>query len=528
VNVFKFYQRSRGKIAAIILLLGLFPLTSMGSALSLDEIPRLQGSELKYSQFKGLENLHAEFWISLPEGIKFQEISARGTHFATTCVNMMKENGWTLKKENWQPRGGEFIFKKDVVKEVKVNVSPASKSIKGKAIPYIILKFELKRLIPFEDVIGMDPGDVPRYPGSIRVKWMNLLGDFSEKYLVVAPLSEVKTFFEKEIPKQGWKASKGTETLNFIKGGIQSPGELSADEKKSGVQQPLEMVKKMIPTTLSLRIGEKEGIVEIGVGRTAGSEKPGESEEYHITPGKNIPPVTKKLLTFIDVEKDIPMYPGLVKTSERKAPVNFKGEEIITLDFEKKDAPMEEAIQLADYYLAEMKQKDWTLLDEEWYGISKKLLFQKGAVKVKIDVKAVGRWPIPDKARKIKIPLEIMVTFPIPSREIAGEDIEGIPRFPGSVRFYTLKAGIDHVVKFKAVAPVKEVEWFFIEKLPDHGWTFSGTDTTGLLFIPAKTAGSAADALSKGQLIPTTLKIKVDDQYDGTVKIGMDKTKGDT
>jgi hypothetical protein len=502
VNVFKFYQRSRGKIAAIILLLGLFPLTSMGSALSLDEIPRLPGSELKYSQFKGLENLHAEFWISLPEGIKFQEISARGTHFATTCVNMMKENGWTLKKENWQPRGGEFIFKKDVVKEVKVNVSPASKSIKGKAIPYIILKFELKRLIPFEDVIGMDPGDVPRYPGSIRVKWMNLLGDFSEKYLVVAPLSEVKTFFEKEIPKQGWKASKGTETLNFIKGGIQSPGELSADEKKSGVQQPLEMVKKMIPTTLSLRIEEKEGIVEIGVGRTAGSEKPGESEEYHITPGKNIPPVTKKLLTFIDVEKDIPMYPGLVKTSERKAPVNFKGEEIITLDFEKKDAPMEEAIQLADYYLAEMKQKDWTLLDEEWYGISKKLLFQKGAVKVKIDVKAVGRWPIPDKARKIKIPLEIMVTFPIPSREIAGEDIEGIPRFPGSVRFYTLKAGIDHVVKFKAVAPVKEVEWFFIEKLPDHGWTFSGTDTT--------------------------VKIKVDDQYDGTVKIGMDKTKGDT
>jgi hypothetical protein len=121
-----------------------------------------------------------------------------------------------------------------------------------------------------------------------------------------------------------------------------------------------------------------------------------------------------------------------------------------------------------------------------------------------------------------------MVTFPIPSREIAGEDIKGIPRFPDSVRFYTLKAGIDHVVKFRAVAPVKEVEWFFIEKLPQQGWTFSGTDITGLLFIPAKTAKSAADALSKGQLIPTTLKIKVDDLYDGTVKIGMDKTKGDS
>lgn len=528
MNFFKYYQRSREKIAAIILLLGLFPLTSMGSALTLDEIPRLPGSELKYSHLKGPGNLHAEFWIFLSEGIKFQEISAKGIHFATTCVNMMKENGWTLKKENWQRRGGEFIFKKDVVKEVKVNVSPASKPIKGKAIPYIFLKFELKRLIPFEDVIGMDPGDVPRYPGSIRVKWMNLLGDFSEKYLVVAPLTEVKAFFEKEIPKYGWKASRGSGTLNYIKGGIQSPGELSADDKKSGIQQPLEMVKKMIPTTLSLRIGEKQGIVEIGVGRTAGSERPGESEKYHITPGKNITPGNENLLTFIDVEKDIPLYPGLQKTAERKTPVNFKGEEIITLDFEKKDAPMQEAIQMADYYLAEMKKRDWKLLDKEWHGISKKLLFQRGAVKVKIDVKAVGRWPIPENARKIKIPLEIMVIFPIPSREIAGEDIEGIPRFPGSVRFYTLKAGIDHVVKFKAAASVKEAEWFFIEKLPDHGWTFSGNDTTGLLFIPAKTAKSPADALSKGQLIPTTLKIKVDDQYDGTVKIGMDKTKGDS
>ncbi len=528
MNVFISYQRLRIKILAILLLLGFFPLTSMGSALTLDDIPRLPGSELKYSQHKSPESLHAEFWIFLPEGIKFQEISAKGIHFATTCVNMMKENGWTLKKENWQRRGGEFIFKKDVIKEVKVNVSPGSKPVKGKAAPCILLKFELKRLIPFEDVIGMDPGDLPRYPGSIRVKWMNLLGDFSEKYLVVAPLTGVKAFFEKEIPKYGWKASKGAGTLNYIKGGIQSPRELSADEKKSGRQQPLEMVKKMIPTTLSLRIGEKEGIVEIGVGRTAGSEQPGKSEEYRITPGKKIPPGNKKLLTFIDVEKDIPLYPGLQKTAERKAPVNFKGEEIITLQFEKKDAPMQEAIQIADYYLAEMKQRDWKLLDKEWHGISKKLLFQKGAVKVKIDVKAVGRWPIPENARKIKIPLEIIVTFPIPSREIAGEDIDGIPRFPGSVRFYTLKAGIDHVVKFKAAASAREVEWFFIVKLPEQGWAFSGNDTTGLLFVPAKTAGSAADALSKGQLIPTTLKIKVDDQYDGTVKIGMDKTKGDS
>jgi hypothetical protein len=183
----------------------------MGSALNLDDIPRLPGSELKYSQNKGPENLHAEFWIFLPEGINFQEISAKGTYFATTCVDMMKKNGWTLKKENWQRRGGEFIFKKDVIKEVKVNVSPASKPIKGKAKPYILLKFELKRLIPFEDVIGMDPGDVPRYPGSIRVRWMNLLGDFAEKYLVVAPLKKSKPSLKKKFPIMAGNPPKARE-----------------------------------------------------------------------------------------------------------------------------------------------------------------------------------------------------------------------------------------------------------------------------------------------------------------------------
>jgi hypothetical protein len=29
-------------------------------------------------------------------------------------------------------------------------------------------------------------------------------------------------------------------------------------------------------------------------------------------------------------------------------------------------------------------------------------------------------------------------------------------------------------------------------------------------------------------LIPTTLKLKVDDRYDGTVKIGLDLSRGDT
>jgi len=118
------------------------------------------------------------------------------------------------------------------------------------------------------------------------------------------------------------------------------------------------------------------------------------------------------------------------------------------------------------------------------------------------------------------------VIHPIPSRDKAGKDIEGVPRFPGSVRCYYLKAGIDQIVKFKAVGTVQQAERFFLEELPKNEWAFAGNDQTGLLFVPASTAKSAAGVLASGQLVPTTLKVKIDDTGNGTVKIGMDLTKG--
>lgn len=510
----------------LIVFLFLLPLFS-GSELTLQDIPAFPGSQLKYTRNIDRETLQAEFWYFLDEKLNHQEIGAKGVNVAETCVKKMKEKGWELKKENWQRRGGEFLFKKDVLKEVKVNVSPSKKAIKGRMKPYIFIKFELKRLIPFEDITGIDPPDVPRCPGSVRVRWMNLLGSFSEKYLVVVPLDKVKEFFEKELPKHGWQVSKGAATLNYIKRGTGSTGKQLT---KEDIKKPLKMVKKLIPTTLSLRFNEKEGILAIGLGRDAGSGDSGKKEDFRVTPVKDFSSIDKKdkVVTTVDVKKDIPPYPGLEQAFQSRKQVTLAGEEFTKIRLEKKAAEMKEALDMADYYLKEMKKRGWQLADEEWHGIGRKLLFSKGAAKVKIEIKAVGRYPIPERARKITIPVEMTLINAIPTVETAGEDIEGIPRFPGSVRFYTLKAGIDHIVKFKAAACVEEVEWFFIEELPKKGWTFSGNDSTGLLFVPAATAKSAAGALSKGQLVPTTLKIKVDDQHDGTVKIGMDKTKGDS
>jgi hypothetical protein len=433
-----------------------------------------------------------------------------------------------MEKENRQRRGGEFIFKKDVIKEAKVTIAPHSKSLAGRKKDYIFFKFEMERLIPFKDVLGYDFPDVLRFPGSIRVRWMDLLGDYSAKYLVIGSADEVKKFFEKKLPEYNWEPAKGAGTLNYTKGGYTSTDIKTVPVDKKDFKRPIEMVKKMIPTTLSIHLSEDEGIVNIGIGRSASSADSIKKTLPPIVPAEKPKPKTSRPLTFINHEKDIPLYPGLRRKQYEKLPIDLKGNQVIRLPLAMTQVEPKIAAQMEAFYLEEMRKREWDLKDDEWYGLSRTMLFQKGAVKVKISVKAIGRYPIPERAKKINIPVEIDVILPMPLRDTAGKDIEGVPRFPGSVRFYYLQVALDHTVKYKVAASVKEVEWFYIKKLADHGWIFSGYDKTGLLFIPSSTAKSAADALAKGKLIPTTLKLKVDDHWDGTVKIGLTRTRGDT
>jgi hypothetical protein len=502
-----------------------FSTAAVSQEISLKELPDIPCSELISYQHPSPENLTAEYRIYLPEKSTFLEITRRVQEVTQNCVQIMKDAGWELKKEDWFRRGGEFHLTKNIVNEVKMSIAPYAKAMEGKKRDFIKISFDLKRLIPYEDVLGIDYPDVPRYPGSIRVRWMDLLGDYAVKYLVLGKIEEVEIFYKQNLPDFGWQPTAGTATLNYSKGGYKSKE--AAPVEKKDIQQPGEKVKKMIPTTLGIHLNEDQGIVEIGIGRSSGSEVFSPVEPLSITPEKSLPSEKKEILTYIDPDQDIPIHPLLIKQHSERLPLDTQGNETFRMTFNTEKVDADEAVNIAKFYLDKMENTGWEVLDDEWYGLGRTLLFRKGAVKVKAAVKAVGRWPIPERAPKINIPVEIDVIFSIPTRETAGTDIENVPRFPDSVRFYYLEAGLDHTVKYKACASVKEVEWYFVEELPAKGWIFSGYDMTGLLFVPSDTAKSAAGALSKGKLIPTTLKLKVDDRYDGTVKIGLTKTKGD-
>ena len=497
------------------------------SQLSPRDIPNNTDSILKYSSYFGKERLVTELWEFLPDKISFQDQLDRGRFLADKCVKAMQGLGWTMKKENRQRRGGEFLFLKEVINSIKVTVAPGTTYREGKIKKYIFYKYEYRRLIPYDDVTGYDYPDVPRYPGSIRVRWMDLLGDFAAKYLVVGTVEEVKKFFKTKLAEYDWQPGRGAGTLNYLKGGYKSRETKTLN--KEDIKDPIKMATGLIPTTLSVFLSEKEGIIEIGIGRSAGAADKGKEIRPEITPAEKPRQLSKKKLTFIDHEKDLPTYPGLKRKHVECLPVNVAGQEIIRLRLETGAVAPVTAVQIAKFYIKEMKTKSWTLRDDEWHGLGRRLLFEKEAVQVKINIKAIGRYPIPESAakRKINIPVQIDVILPIPQKELTGKDIEGVPRFPGSVRFYYLEAALDHMVKYKAAAAVKEVEWFYINNLPETGWTFAGYDSTGLLFVPSSTAKSAGGALAKGKLIPTTLKLKVDDMWNGTVKIGLTKTRGD-
>lgn len=501
-------NRAAATIMFAVLLLWSLPLIS--EDLSIDDIPEIPGSSLKHSRFYGNDKLVAEYWKPLPAGVTFREASDRGRDEAQRCVELMQENGWTLRSENRNRRGGEFFFRKEILKEAKAIIVPLSKSREGKKKDFILFKFELGRLIPSENVLGYDYLDAPRYPGSTRIRWMDILGEYSAKYLTTSSVDEVENYYLEKLQEFGWEPSTGVGNINYKK------------IEKNGKEQFTEDTGIKIPPTLSIHLSENEGIVGIGIGRSA---KPGKSKgtAFEITPVREIADPGEEPLTFIKYETDIPIYPGLDKKSVEQLPITLQGEEVTRIELETRQAEQIEAIRMAEFYLEEMEKNGWNLIDEEWHGLGRSAVFKKGAVEVKLNIKAVGRYPIPEKAAKIDIPVRIDVILPIPTRDIAGKDIEGIPRFPGSIRFFYLEAALDHTVKYKAAASQKEVEWFYIEELPEQGWSFSGYDSTGLLFVRDE---KAKDKPEKGKLIPTTLKVKVDDMWDGTVKIGLTRTRG--
>ncbi|MHC4550629.1 MAG: hypothetical protein ACYTEZ_17855 [Planctomycetota bacterium] len=495
--------------------------------MTLDGIPLPKAAERVSRQTASPEVIRARYRTPLPDGLSHDRVGDRVVEAAETFVEAMAEAGWKLRTENWQRRGAEFTFRKAILFDLAAAVQPVAKAMGGRMRSFVGYNLTLTRRVPFTDLRGREPVDVPRYPGSVRIRWMDLLGDFAVKYVVVADLDAVRRFFEERLPKAGWKPAKGVGTLNYLKGGVGEGAELP---KGTNPRDPLDIAKKAIPSSLAVHLNEDEGIVEIGIGRSAGAPDAGQEIGGALTP-PFVPrppaePGTGPLIA-IDPEKDLPVYPGLERVARRRLPLGVQGDQTLRLAYEKKDAPITEALDCATFYLSEMATRGFEVADDEWYGIGRKLLFAKEAVLVRVNVKAVGTYPPPERAKPILLPVEVDVIQPLPSRDVAGSDIEGVERYPGSVRFYHLKVGMDHLVKYKAVATVAEAERHYIVTLSDGDWTFCGNDRTGLLFVPSDTAKSAADALASGQIVPTTLKVKVDDAGRGIVKIGIDRTRGD-
>ncbi|MDY0298018.1 MAG: hypothetical protein RB296_11940 [Acidobacteriota bacterium] len=507
-------------LAAIILLSNVAESREIG----LDELPAIPRSEMIAYQRLSPEELSVEFRIYLPQKSTFLEITRHAQETTRQCVRIMQHAGWELQKEDWFRRGGEFHFTREIINQVVMTIGPHTKAMGGIKRDFIKITFELKRMIPYTDLLGIDYPDIPRFPGSIRVRWMNLAGDYSVKYLVAGKTGEVENFFKQRLSGFGWQPSVGTATLNYSKGEYGSKATLPL--KKQGVPQPKDNVKEMVSTTLGIHLHGNQGIVEIGIGRSSRTDASLSIEQLRITPERSLPPNKKESFVAIDPDKDIPIHPLLIQQHIERLPLDTQGNETFRRSFNTRKVAAAEAVNIAGFYLDKMKDAGWKILDDEWYGLGRTLVFQKGAVKVKTAVKAIGRWPISEQAPAINIPVEIDIIYSIPTREIAGKDIDDVPRFPGSVRFYYLEAGLDHTAKYKAWAAAEEVEWYFIEELTKSGWTFSGHDQTGLLFVPSYTTGSPAGTVSKRKLIPTTLKLKVDDMDNGTVKIGLTRTRG--
>jgi hypothetical protein len=277
-----------------------------GPDLAVSDLPALASVKEAVLTRVTREHLRVVNRMPLPDGLTPQETGSRAVQVAEEFVQSMRQAGWELRRENRQRRGGEFYFRKQVVFDVKAVIAPTSHPAQGRMKPCVQVTIDYTRRLPYADLLGRDPADVPRYPGSVRVRWMNLLGDFASKYLVVAPPEKVKAFFAEELPKLGWEEGRGVGVLNYRKGGVKTP----ADMPRVQIDKPLENIEVMIPTTLSVFIKEDDGLVEIGFGRSAGSadlRTKREQLETAITPEKKLPTRPQAVLTAIDEKKDLPL-----------------------------------------------------------------------------------------------------------------------------------------------------------------------------------------------------------------------------
>ncbi len=445
----------------------------------------------------------------------------------------MLADGWTLKTEHRRTSGADFTLERDSLKRLSVRIGSEIRGTADGKKGFVVIRQELEYLIPKRDAIGFEPPDVPRYPGSTRIRWMNIIGEWSGKYKVADELETVRRFYLDELPKHGW-IYQGVQAgkLHFQRGGIASGDAVTRQD--IDITDPLGNIAGMIPSTLNIILSEENGITDIGFGRSAGAgDAPTDTAAAEgFSYDAEFVVDRAKVVARVDPETALPRYPGAVNEADHTEWFTLKGPEVLNLGYDVPRGQVQaEKIDLGAFYRRQMKARGWTLTDEDRWGEGTTLFFRRGGVTASVVVRDTGlRFignPNVRPSAPATLPVKIALRFPIPQRDLAGEDIDDVPRFPGSKRYYFLKVAIDHLVKYKAAGTADQVYAWFIAELPQRGWQLAGADQAGITFTPAGGPESGVEAFGTGKWIPTLLVVKAKDEGYGLVDIGIDLTTGD-
>jgi len=515
--IIRFYRRA---FQIWLYMTGLFVLSAAIPIEARFDLPDPPGASLYSRETISADRIRLEFReFQMPDSGP----APIGRQRAEVYIEQLRAAGWELIQERWRSKGGEFVLRKDLF-DVDILIAMGSKGMEGRKTPYVSYRAHVERRIPSVDILGCDPLDVPRYPGSVRLRWMNLMGDFSARFQVAARLDDVSKFFEKTVPEQGWTCYEKEGGFHFRKGGIEAGERLESGELS---KDPVHTVGKLIPTTLTVKLGEKDGIVDIRWSRTAGGADEGKGVAVTALNPELKPGADESNSDFRCSIDDMPVYPGLELKSEKDLDNNAWGEHRARAAYQTEPVPRKEALRIADFYLREMAARGWRLTNDDWVELRRRLTFRQAGAEAEIYVQALGRLENAESRSPARIPVQIELRRPMPDRERAGRDIPDVPRYPGSVRYMTLEKGISHMVRYKAAGSREAVMRYYTRTLPGKGWKLAGHDSTGLLFVPVSTASSGSQAFSKGNLVPTTLRILITSRGTPFVRIQIDQTKGD-
>lgn len=185
-------------------------------------------------------------------------------------------------------------------------------------------------------------------------------------------------------------------------------------------------------------------------------------------------------------DPEVPVYPALRKTEEQALKLN--GKDMTIMRFEGNDISIPDAV---DYYKKVLTQKGWTTVGERvvWnnsvviqfshkekgsmmsFMFIPAEIFGKPANSVMVEVLYVPR-----RGNGGQVTGELLS-----GNDEPGEDVPGVPRYPGSIRLNSLQTGasmMSAVYKISDSSCVECVADFYTQEMAKSGWKILHTETS--------------------------------------------------